>query len=54
MALRIAGLNETASASVAVWALKAAWLDQANVNGTVFGNVTTGVNSTRLGAMRLL
>jgi beta-fructofuranosidase len=54
MALRIAGLNETASASVAVWALKAAWLDQANVNGTVLGNVTTGGNSTRLGAMRLL
>jgi beta-fructofuranosidase len=53
MALRIAGLNKTTTASVGVWALKAAWLDQANVNGTVYGNVTEGGNSTKLGAMRL-
>jgi beta-fructofuranosidase len=40
---------------VAVWSLKAAWLDQANVNGTVYGNVTNGTSSSRstLGAMRL-
>jgi beta-fructofuranosidase len=54
MALRIAGLNSTVTASVGVWALKAAWLDQANANGTVYGNVTDGGNSTKLGAMRLI
>jgi beta-fructofuranosidase len=54
MALRVTGLNSTATASVGVWALKAAWLDQADVNGTVSGNVTSGGNSTRLGAMKLL
>jgi beta-fructofuranosidase len=53
MALRISGLNSTVTASVGVWALKAAWLDQANVNGTVSGNVTDGKSAT-LGAMRLL
>jgi beta-fructofuranosidase len=51
--LRISGLNSTVTASVGVWALKAAWLDQANVNGTVSGNVTDGKSAT-LGAMRLL
>jgi beta-fructofuranosidase len=40
MTLRIAGLNETATASVGVWALKAAWLNQANDDGIVTGNVT--------------
>ncbi|CAI6340599.1 unnamed protein product [Periconia digitata] len=40
MSLSVKGLNEAASASVGVWALKAAWLDQANANGTVLGNVT--------------
>jgi beta-fructofuranosidase len=54
MALRVTGLNSTATASVGVWALKAAWLDQADVNGTVRGNVTSGGNSTRLGSMKLL
>lgn len=44
--IRTAGLNETVTASVAVWSLKAAWLDQADSNGTVLGNVTTGGNST--------
>lgn len=44
--IRAAGLNETLTASVAVWSLKAAWLDQADSNNTVFGNVTTGNNST--------
>jgi hypothetical protein len=29
-------------------------LDQANANGTVYGNVTDGGNSTKLGAMRLI
>jgi beta-fructofuranosidase len=53
MALRISGLNSTVTASVGAWALKAAWLDQANVNGTVSGNVTDGKSAT-LGAMRLL
>lgn len=53
MALRISGLNSTATASVGVWALRAAWLDQADANGTVSGNVTSGGNSTRLGGMRM-
>ncbi|KAF1977937.1 hypothetical protein BU23DRAFT_276512 [Bimuria novae-zelandiae CBS 107.79] len=42
MILRVAGLNENASVSVGVWSLRATWLDQANINGTVLGNVTTG------------
>jgi beta-fructofuranosidase len=54
MALRVSGLNSTATASVGVWSLKAAWSDQADVNGTVHGNVTNGANSSTLGAMRLL
>jgi beta-fructofuranosidase len=46
MVLRARGLNENATVSVGVWALKAAWLDQ-GVNGTVMGNVTGGAgNST--------
>ena len=57
MVLRITGLNETVTASVGVWALKATWLDQADVNGTVAGNVTASGNSTTkrssLGAMKL-
>lgn len=58
MALRVNGLNNTATASVAVWSLKAAWLDQANVNGTVYGNTTTNgtrssSSSSMTGAMRL-
>jgi beta-fructofuranosidase len=52
--VRVAGLNETVTASVGVWALKAAWMDQADVNGTVAGNVTDGGSSARLDAMRLL
>jgi beta-fructofuranosidase len=50
MMLRVSGLNETATASVGVWALKAAWLDQADANGTVVGNVTEGAaaNATSL------
>ncbi|KAF2011946.1 glycoside hydrolase family 32 protein [Aaosphaeria arxii CBS 175.79] len=43
---RVGGINESASASVAVWGLKAAWLDQANANGTVVGNVTQSGNGT--------
>lgn len=54
MALRVSGLNSTVTASVGVWSLKAAWMDQADLNGTVAGNVTSGVNSTRLGGMKLL
>lgn len=58
MILRVTGLNSTATASVGVWALKAAWLGEANVNGTVYGNVTEGVNSMKKrdmpGAMPLL
>ncbi|UPX19873.1 Beta-fructofuranosidase [Ascochyta rabiei] len=46
MILRTAGLNETVTASVAVWSLKATWLNQADWNGTVLGNVTTNTNST--------
>jgi beta-fructofuranosidase len=54
MMLRVSGLNETATVSVGVWGLKAAWLDQADVNGTVAGNVTGGgVNATRLGSAKL-
>ncbi|KAF2661776.1 glycoside hydrolase family 32 protein [Lophiostoma macrostomum CBS 122681] len=39
--ISVKGLNESAQASVGVWALQAAWLDQADVNGTVAGNVTS-------------
>jgi beta-fructofuranosidase len=46
MMIRSNGLNATAQVSVGVWALKAAWLDQADANGTVVGNVTLGGNST--------
>ncbi|KAH9882395.1 hypothetical protein J1614_000631 [Plenodomus biglobosus] len=57
MILRVAGINSTATASVGVWALKATWLGQADVNGTVYGNVTDGSNSTMkrdmLGAMKI-
>ncbi|PSN61470.1 hypothetical protein BS50DRAFT_578471 [Corynespora cassiicola Philippines] len=52
MILRVAGLNESATASVGVWALKAAWADQGDVNGTVVGNVTEGANHT-MAAVRL-
>ncbi|KAJ4983120.1 beta-fructofuranosidase [Stagonosporopsis vannaccii] len=44
--VKTAGLNETLTASVAVWSLKAAWLDQADSNDTVLGNVTASSNST--------
>ncbi|KAJ4339186.1 Invertase [Didymella glomerata] len=55
MILKTAGLNETVTASVAVWSLKATWLDQANSNDTVYGNITTGGgNSTSYkGSMKL-
>lgn len=47
MILKTAGLNNTVTASVAVWSLKATWLNQADSNDTVFGNVTIGgSNST--------
>ena len=46
MILRVEGVNESATVSVGVWSLRAAWLDQADVNGTVAGNVTTTGNST--------
>lgn len=42
MRLGVRGLNESATVSVAVWGLKAAWLDQANANSTVVGNTTSG------------
>lgn len=41
--LRVHGLNHTATASVGVWALKAAWLDQAGPDGIVTGSNTTQV-----------
>jgi beta-fructofuranosidase len=53
MTLRTAGLDANVTASMGVWALKAAWLNQADANGTVRGNITGGGNSTRLGAVRL-
>jgi beta-fructofuranosidase len=46
MIIKTAGLNETVTASIAVWSLKATWLDQADSNDTVFGNVTTGGNNS--------
>lgn len=52
MTLSVKGLNESATASVGVWGLKAAWLDEADINGTVVGNVTAGSHSTT-GAVRL-
>ena len=44
--LRTSGLNEIVTASLAVWSLKATWLDQADSNDTVFGNITTNSTST--------
>ncbi|KAF1959593.1 hypothetical protein CC80DRAFT_545039 [Byssothecium circinans] len=49
MGLRVRGLNESATVSIGVWALRAAWLDQADVNGTVAGNFTEEGNSTAVG-----
>ncbi|KAF3009591.1 hypothetical protein E8E13_006549 [Curvularia kusanoi] len=46
LVLSARGLNETATASVAVWSLKASWMNQADSNDTVLGNVTTSGNST--------
>jgi len=47
MVISANGLNEAAQVSVGVWSLKSPWLEQANANGTVVGNVTTeGGNST--------
>jgi beta-fructofuranosidase len=46
MIIKTVGLNQTVTASVAVWSLKATWLDQADSNGTVLGNVTTRGNHT--------
>ncbi|KAF2795971.1 glycoside hydrolase family 32 protein [Melanomma pulvis-pyrius CBS 109.77] len=40
MTLSIKGINEKATTSVGVWGLRAAWLNEADVNGTVVGNVT--------------
>ncbi|KAF2730890.1 hypothetical protein EJ04DRAFT_472948, partial [Polyplosphaeria fusca] len=42
MSVSVRGINESAVASVGVWALKAAWLGEADANGTVVGNVTEG------------
>ena len=44
--MRTGGLNKTVIASLAVWSLKATWLDQADSNATVFGNITTNSTST--------
>jgi beta-fructofuranosidase len=54
MALRITGLHPNATASVGVWALKAAWSNQADVNGTVRGNTTRSGSNPALGAMKLI
>jgi beta-fructofuranosidase len=53
MSLSVSGLDARATASVGVWALKAAWMDQADMNGTVQGNVTKSGHSAARGAMRL-
>jgi beta-fructofuranosidase len=53
MMLRVSGLNETVTASVGVWGLQAAWLNQADENGIVAGNTTESGNSTA-GAAKLL
>ncbi|CAI9628857.1 glycoside hydrolase family 32 protein [Alternaria burnsii] len=53
MMLRVSGLNETVTASVGVWGLQAAWLNQADENGIVAGNNTESGNST-VGAAKLL
>lgn len=54
MALSITGLNETVTASVGVWALKAAWLDQANEDGIVRGNTTTSGKPARMGRKKMV
>ncbi|KAH8732070.1 glycosyl hydrolase [Phaeosphaeriaceae sp. PMI808] len=53
MTLKVSGLKSIATASVGVWALKAAWLDQADVSGTVYGNVTKS-GSAAIGSMKLM
>lgn len=50
MRLGAAGVAANATVSVGVWALEDAWAAQADGNGTVLGNVTTGGGS---GGMRL-
>lgn len=55
MTLRVGGINASATASVGVWGLRATWLEQADANGTVRGNVTdgNGGNATS-GSVRLI
>jgi beta-fructofuranosidase len=40
MTVSVKGIKESTKVSVGVWGLRAAWLEQANANGTVTGNVT--------------
>jgi len=48
--LRAGELNDNVTVSVAVWGLKSTWADQASADGVVYGNMTSGGNSTQ--AMR--
>jgi beta-fructofuranosidase len=48
--LSTGGLNDGVNVSVAVWGLWSTWADQVGKDGFVYGNVTTGLNSTQ--AMR--
>jgi beta-fructofuranosidase len=45
--LRAGELNDNVTVSVAVWGLKSTWADQASADGVVYGNVTSGGNSTQ-------
>lgn len=44
MSVSVGGIHESTTASVGVWALRAAWKDQADASGTVVGNVTGNSN----------
>ncbi len=47
MGLRTGGLNEGVTVSVAVWGLQSTWMNQASEDGVIYGNVTSGGNSTQ-------
>ena len=46
MIFSTSNIHSNVTVSVAVWGLKSAWATQANSDGVVVGNVTTGTNFT--------
>ena len=51
--IRTRGLNEGVGVSVGVWGLKSTWKEQASTDGVVYGNVTSGGNSTQAMSRRM-